>query len=124
MEDVVAAVVFSGPLHGDDVLGVRHHADDAAVPLVAGADGTQPVPLRQVLADGTERDGVLGVPHGLGKGLHLLLRQGEDEEGQALGGLAADARQAGKLLHQGLQGRGKIFHRDRVPLFLGDCRFY
>ena len=31
-------------------------------------------------------------------------------EGQALGGFAADAGQAGKLLHQLFKGRGKVFH--------------
>ena len=99
VEDVVLPPVLPGPLHGDDVLGVGHHAHLAAVPLLTGADGAGPLPLGEVLADGTQGDGPFGLQDGLGKGLHLPLRQGEDEEGQPLGGLMPDARQAGKLLH-------------------------
>ena len=54
VEDVVLPPVLPGPLHGDDVLGVGHHAHLAAVPLLTGADGAGPLPLGEVLADGTQ----------------------------------------------------------------------
>lgn len=39
MEDVVAAMELSGPLHGDDIPWIRHHAQQTFVPLGVGTDG-------------------------------------------------------------------------------------
>ena len=130
MEDVVAAVVLPGPLQGDDVPGIGHHADQAGVPLVAAADGAGAVPLGEVPADGTQGNGRLGGNDGVGKLPGVLLRQVENEKGQPLGGLGADARQTGELLREPLQGGGKILHgsgylqtdRDDGPLSLGGRR--
>ena len=96
MEHVVEAGVLPGALHGHHVLGVGHHADHRGVPLGILADGAQPLPLGEVLAHGAAVDGGFGADDGVGKGGGLLLRQGEDEEGQPLGGLAADAVNIGK----------------------------
>ena len=104
-----------GPLHGDDVLGVGHHAHLAPSRFSLAQMGQGPSPLGEVLADGTQGDGPFGLQDGLGKGLHLPLRQGEDEESQPLGGLMPDARQAGKLLHHFFLRRGKVFHGSTLP---------
>ena len=92
------AAVLPGPLHGGHVPGVRHHADGGSVPLGGGADGAQATG-GEVLAHRTAGDAALGLCDGVGKGLGLLLGQAQDEEGQPLGGLAADARQAGELFY-------------------------
>ena len=55
-------------------------------------------------------DGGLGLPDGVGKAGGVLIGQGEHEKGQPLGALPANAGQAGKLLHQTLQSRRKVFH--------------
>ena len=110
MEHVVHPLVLPGALHGHHVLGVGHHADDAAVPPGGGADGAGPLPLGQVLAHGAAGDGGLGLEDGVGKGPGRLLRLVQQIEGQALGALAAHAGQLGKLLHQIFQGGGKILH--------------
>ena len=108
---MVAAIVLPGSLQGDDVPGIGHHADQAGVPLVAAADGAGSVSLGEVPADGTQGDRLLGSDNVVGKLLRVLLRQVEDEKGQPLGALGADARQAGELLREPLQGGGKVFHR-------------
>ena len=75
VENVVQPMVFAGALHGDDVLGVRHHADQGVVPLGAGTEGAGAVPLSEVLADGAAGHRAFGVEDGGGKGLRLLVGQ-------------------------------------------------
>ena len=103
------AVELAAALDGQYVAGIGHHADDRLVPLGVGADGAQTT-RRQVAAHGTQRHAPLGLDNGAGEVLRLLHGQVQHMEGQALGGFAADAGQAGKLLHQLFKGRGKVFH--------------
>ena len=65
MKDVVASPVLPGPLDGDDVLRVSHHTDGGGIPLSTGTDGTKPLPFREVLADRTQGNGLLGGEDGL-----------------------------------------------------------
>ena len=110
MKNVIAPVVLPGPLQGDDVPGVGHHADYAGVPFVAAADGAGSLPLGKIPAHGAQGNGLLGRDNGIGKLLGVLLRQGQDKKGQPLGALGADARQPGKLLREPLQGGWEILH--------------
>src|SRR5699024_3080196 len=55
------------------------------------------------------------VQNGVGEFLRLRLRQAQHVKGQPLGGLSADARQPGELLHQFFKRRGEIFHRYHAP---------
>ena len=98
MEHMVVAVVLPAALDGHHIPGIGHHADGAAVPSGGGADGAQAAGGK-VLAHGAAGDGALGVQNGVGKLLRFALRQAQHVEGQPLGGLAADAGQAGELLH-------------------------
>ena len=98
MEHMVGPVVFPGPLHGNDILGIGHHTDHAAISFLTGADGAQPLSFREVLTDGAEGNGPLGLQNRLSKLLHLILGQRQDKKRQALGSLMANAGQAGKLL--------------------------
>ena len=95
----------------------------AAVPLVAGADGTQPVSLRQVLADGTAaRWCAWRSRMASAKAWASSSGRERTKKASRWAVLRPMPGRRGKLLHQGLPGRGKIFHRDRVPLSLADCR--
>ena len=85
MEHMVQALVLTGALHGGHVLGVSHHTDGGLVPLGAGTDGAGAVPIRQILADGAAVDSRLGADDRLGEGVGLVIRHGQDIEGQALG---------------------------------------
>ena len=71
MEDVVAAMELSGPLHGDDIPWIRHHAQQTFVPLGVGTDGAGTAG-GEVAADGTEGHLLLGLHDGVGKFLRLL----------------------------------------------------
>ena len=99
MEHMIQPVVLPGALHSHHVLGVCHHADNAVIPLGAGAHGAGALPLREILAHGAAVDGRFGLGDGLSKGIRLLLRQGQHIKGQALGRFSADAGQLGKVLH-------------------------
>ncbi len=66
--------------------------------------------VRQIAADGAERDGALGVDDGIGKGLGLLFGQAQHEKREPLCALAADAGQARELLNELFERRGKVFH--------------
>lgn len=91
MEHMVGPVVFPGPLHGNDILGIGHHTDHAAISFLTGADGAQPLSFREVLTDGAEGNGPLGLQNRLSKLLHLILGQRQDKKRQALGSLMANA---------------------------------
>ena len=110
MEHMVQPLVLSRSLHGDDVLGVGHHADGGLIPPRAGAQGAEPLPLGQVLTDGAVGDGAFGVADGIGEGFRLPVRQVQDIKRQALGGFGADAGELGELLRQRFQGRRQILH--------------
>ena len=110
MEHVIQTLVLPRSLHGDDVLGIGHHADGGLVPPRAGTQSAKPLPLGQVLADGTVGDGAFGVADGIGEGFRLPVRQVQDVERQALGGFGADAGELGKLLRQRFQGWRQILH--------------
>ena len=107
MEHMVQAVVFPGPLQGEHVLGLLHHADGGLVPAAAAADRAQLI-VCQIAADLAGVDFLVGVQNGLGKALGLLLGHAQHVVGQPLGGLVADAGQAFEFLHQLLQGRHVI----------------
>ena len=98
VKHMVTAAVLPAALDGDHVPGVSHYADGGVVALLVGTDGTQAAG-GQVLTHGAEGHVALGVHDSVGKGLGLLLRQGQHIEGQSLGGFIAYARQAGELLH-------------------------
>ena len=70
MEDVVAAMELSGPLHGDDIPWIRHHAQQTFVPLGVGTDGAGAAG-GEVAADGTEGHLLLGLHLSL---IHILNR--------------------------------------------------
>ena len=55
VEHMIAAMILPRLLHGGDVLGVRHHADDAVVPGFVLADRAKLL-IRQVLAPGAGVD--------------------------------------------------------------------
>ena len=76
VQHMVHAVVFPGALHGDNVLRLRHDADEAVVALLILADGAD-VAIRQVLAYGAQVDGSPRLKQGVGKFLRLLLRLGQ-----------------------------------------------
>ena len=76
MQHMVHAVVFPGALHGDNVLRLRHDADEAVVALLILADGAD-VAIRQVLAHGAQVDRLPRLEQGVGEFLRLLLRLGE-----------------------------------------------
>ena len=116
MEHMVQPLVLPGALHSSHVLGVGHHADGGLVPLGAGADGAGAVPVRQILADRAAVDRRLGTDNRLGEGVGLIIRHGQDIEGQPLGGFDAHAGQLGELLHQ---SGGKVLHGFEPPGKLG-----
>ena len=109
VQHVVAAVVFARALDGDDVARVGDDADDMFITLRRRADGAEAA-VRQIAADGAERDGALGVDDGIGKGLGLLFGQAQHEKREPLCALAADAGQARELLNELFERRGKVFH--------------
>ena len=121
MEHMVVAVVLPAALNGRHVPGVRHHADGGAVPLGRGADGAQAAG-GEVLAHRAAGDAVLGVQDGVGKLPGLLLGKAQHVKGQALGGLAADARQPGKLLHQLFQRCGEVLHASLLLIIAASGR--
>ena len=80
MEHMVKPVVLPEPLKSHDVLGVLHHADDAAVPLRGGADAADFL-VGEVLADFATVDFFLGLQDGPGEALRLLgLPAGIDDD--------------------------------------------
>ena len=85
MEHMVQSLVLPGALHSGHILGVGHHADGGLVPLGAGTDGAGAVSVCQVLTDRAAVDGRLGADDCLGKGVGLIIRHGQDIEGQPLG---------------------------------------
>ena len=97
VKNVVHAAELIGPLHGDHIPRLRHHADQAVVPGIVGADRAK-LPIRQILADRAGLDGLLGRHNRVGKGLGLPFRQTQHIKGKALGRFAADTGQAGKLI--------------------------
>ena len=106
VENVVQAIILAGALHGDDILGLRHHADGVLLPLIAGANGTGAVTLGQILTDRTGMHPILGIQNGLGKLGGLIPRQAQHIEGQPLGALGSNTGQTGELLHQFFHGGG------------------
>ena len=78
MQHVIAAVVLARALDGDDVARVGDDADDMFITLRRRADGAEAA-VRQIAADGAERDGALGVDDGIGKGLGLFFGQAQHE---------------------------------------------
>ena len=76
VQHMIHAVVFPGALHGDNVLRLRHDADEAVVALLILADGAD-VAIRQVLAHGAQVDGPPRLEQGVGEFLRLLLRLGQ-----------------------------------------------
>ena len=101
VEHMVATTELTGALHRQHIAGVGHHADDVLITLVVCADRAQAA-RRQRAAHGAEGHAALGVHDGLGELLRFTLGQVQYMEGEALCRLAADAGQAGKLLHQTL----------------------
>ena len=76
VQHMVHAVVFPGALHGDNILWLRHDADETVVTLLILADGAD-VTVRQVLAYGAQVDGPPRLKQGVGKFLRLILRLGQ-----------------------------------------------
>ena len=76
MQHMVHAVVFPGALHGDNILWLRHDADETVVTLLILADGAD-VTVRQVLAHGAQVDRLPRLEQGVGEFLRLLLRLGQ-----------------------------------------------
>mgnify|MGYP002552882474 CR=1 FL=1 len=107
--DVCRALRAEGALDGDDVARVGDDADDMFITLRRRADRAEAA-VRQIAADGAERDGALGVDDGIGKGLGLLFGQAQHEKREPLCALAADAGQARELLNELFERRGKVFH--------------
>ena len=114
MEHVVEPLILTAALHCHHVLRLGNHTDKPLIPSGAGADGAGAVALIKVLTDRTAVNGGFGAHYGVGKCGGVLLGQGEDKESQPLGALCADAGQAGELLHQPLQGGGKVFHSEKL----------
>ena len=120
VEHMIFSVKLPAPFHGRYIPGVCYYADHGAVPPVGGADGTQPSGS-EITAHRAVGDGFLGGDDGIGKGLGLLLRKAQHIKGQPLGAFAADSRQAGELLYQRLQRRGKILHDIAPSCSAGPC---
>ena len=116
MQHMVHTGKLPGALHGDHVLGVCHHTDQAVVAALVVADGAK-IPVRQILAAGAQMHRFFRVNDGVGKLPGILLRHTQQMKGQPLCRLAADARQLGKLLRQPFQSGGKIPHQNRPPRF-------
>ncbi len=105
MEDVIEAAEAARAFDGQGVQGLLHHADEGTVPLGVAAEAAG-VYVRQVLADGTEDDALLGLQKGLGQGPHLGQGGPQDVVGEALGALGADAWQLVELLDEPGDGPG------------------
>ena len=109
MEHMIDAVEFPGPLHGDHILGLRHHADHAMIPSLIITDRTD-ILVSQVLTDGAGPDRRFGVGNGGCKFRRRLRRHTQDVKSQPLRRLSADARQSCKLFRQPLQCGRKVPH--------------
>ena len=104
--------------HGLPILGVNIGTMGFMAELESGelkalrrlADGDYTMEERMMLHVKAERDGVLGVDDGIGKGLGLLFGQAQHEKREPLCALAADAGQARELLNELFERRGKVFH--------------
>src|SRR5262245_19109345 len=105
-EHVVTAAVFTGALHGQEVVGLLHHAEHAVVAPGVGADAAG-VLVGDVEAGPTGHDALLD-RHQRGRELaHLVHRPLEEKEGESLSRLRSDAGQA-------LEGLDQSRHRLRI----------
>ena len=107
---MVDPAVLLGALDGHDVARALHHADGAVVAVLVGADLAD-LPVGQVLANRAGANLLVRLQDGVGKLLGLVLGEVQHIKGEPLGRLAADARQAGKLLDQAGQRQHIVFHR-------------
>lgn len=87
---MVKAVVFAGFFHGQHILGVLHHANNAFIPFRTCANGAH-LRIRKVLANFTAMNGLLRLDNGLGKAFCLILRLRQNEKCQSYRGFMADA---------------------------------
>ena len=103
---MVQPQIAVGPLQGQNVQRVLHHADLVLVTLRIGADiaGTG---VGQVLALLAEHDFLLDRLNGFRQVVSLLLRQADDVVGQALGAFGPNPGQPVQLLDQPGQGRSR-----------------
>ena len=109
VEHMVSAVILVAPLDAQHVSGLRHHADGALVPPVAGADGAQ-LSLGEVLTYTAAVYAGLGVQDGRGKISGLLLRQTQHIKGQALGTFAPYAGERREFIYKVFKGCRKKGH--------------
>ena len=109
VEHMVKAVVLPGALNSHHIPGIRYHADGGSIPLGRGADAAKTA-CGKILANGAAGHIFLGADDGVGKFLSFGFRQAQHMESKALGRLAADTGQAGKLFYQLFKRNGKIFH--------------
>jgi hypothetical protein len=99
VQDVVKPVVGAGLLDGAQVLRLLHDADHAALAPRVGADRAR-VRDGHVVAHRAGGEPLLDLAHRVGERERLLLGLRVDVEGQALGGLFADAGKFRKGLDQ------------------------
>lgn len=110
MEHMIDAVEFPGPLHGDHILGLRHHADHAMIPSLIITDRTD-ILVSQVLTDGAGPDRLLWLSvMAAANSAAASRRHTQDVKSQPLRRLSADARQSCKLFRQPLQCSRKVPH--------------
>ena len=99
VEDVVEALELAGPLEGEDVERLLDDAQPGRVAARVAADRAERL-VADVEAALAEDDLVADVDEGRGQRPRLGIRAPEEVEGQALGRLRADARQARERLDQ------------------------
>ena len=100
-----------GPLQGQNVQRVFHHADLVLVALRIGAD-IAGAGVGQVLALLAEHDFLLHRLNGFRQVVSLLLRQADDVVGQPLGAFGSNPGQPVQLLDQ--PGQGGSRRRDVI----------
>lgn len=111
MQDVVAAVVAGGALHGEHIQGFLHHTNEGGVALRVGTHLALAAPAEsEVEANGTLTDGTFEVLQCASQVLGELIRRTEEVKGEARGGLGTDAGQALERQYQALQGVGQERH--------------